>query len=843
MKKKMTHIMALGLSLAMVLTSVWGVTPALAKEEKILVVTSDMVDAGGNVVIAGEWNRIEVPKEVGATRILFKGVTAGVVEIESGTKGVIELVSGDIGEISVVPAKLENMQIADFLELLKDPETAQLAIKQYEESKARDEKTLNTRPTLVAKKDAKIAALTVSGSVKLNLGATEVDTVKVNADGRQERLSVDIINYTGDVSVNQTDREDGKWTVATVKLRNSAVENLTVAGEGNGNIVLNGQHTEVKEVKVEKTPYTSVNVETEVLHIGEDAANATVKVLDEVAQLNVAADHVKVEVGNCASVQNAEVQGDNVSISGDGKLTAVQITGSGASVSTSGTDVEGENTYVPPVVVTPSVPSKPEEDTEAVTGSALRYTIVKNNSVKVTGLKDTTVTEVTIPSTIEGLPVTEIAAEAFSFNRTLQSVTIEASLDKIGKNAFRSSSALKAVAFSGGSVVEICQGAFQGCTALEEAILPEGLKIIGMEAFAECDSLKKVEMQEGVLVIGCQAFVDVRGDALERLTIPGSVFKIIGSHVVAVNSDSAELTITTPQGSYADTYFAEYSSWPITMNYEGTVSEAYTDTRTAEEIFLYEQNGTGSAKITGLTEVLATFDVEIPETIGGLTVTEIGEAAFTDSYLTSVVLPDTVTKIGANAFYGCNCLQTIEMPDTVTEIGAGAFNECYVLEAFDLPSGLTKIEAKTFRYCKGFMFLTIPDSVTELGEYAFGGCFGLEYDVTLSANLEKIGKGAFSGCFNLKEITIPEGVTELGELAFSETYELVSIVLPDTVTSIGKKAFGGCYKLAEITIPASVTEIGEDAFDYCAADFTITTTEGSYADTYAQDNGIPVVYE
>lgn len=113
MRKKTIRLATGVLVLSLSLTSFVGYVPAYANgeeapagvvqtEERVLVVTSDMVDANGRIVIYGDWDRIEVPKEVAASRICFDGVTAGVVEIESGNKSVIEMVSGEIGEVEVV---------------------------------------------------------------------------------------------------------------------------------------------------------------------------------------------------------------------------------------------------------------------------------------------------------------------------------------------------------------------------------------------------------------------------------------------------------------------------------------------------------------------------------------------------------------------------------------------------------------------------------------------------------------------------------------------------------------------------------------------------------------------
>lgn len=361
MRKKTIRLATGVLVLSLSLTSFVGYVPAYANgeeapakvvqtEERVLVVTSDMADANGRLVIRGDWDRIEVPKEVAASRICFDGVTAGVVEIESGNKSVIEMVSGEIGEVSVVPAKLVEVNITNLLGLLKNSEMVELAHKMYEDAMAANEKLLNNRPTIVTKEDAKVTEVRVSGNAKLDMGNGAVGNVTVDADGSQERFSIDISNYNGNVAVSQKNREDGRWTVTSVKMKNSTVENLTMEGEGNGNVVLAGENSEVKEAKFDKTPHASLNIKTETVEVSREAVDAVINVAHEIEKILVEGSNAKIDVGGCGSVKDANVTGDDVTISGDGSLEKVEIEGTGAYVSTSGTEVSGENNYVPPTI-------------------------------------------------------------------------------------------------------------------------------------------------------------------------------------------------------------------------------------------------------------------------------------------------------------------------------------------------------------------------------------------------------------------------------------------------------------------------------------------------------------
>ena len=90
-------------------------------------------------------------------------------------------------------------------------------------------------------------------------------------------------------------------------------------------------------------------------------------------------------------------------------------------------------------------------------------------------------------------------------------------------------------------------------------------------------------------------------------------------------------------------------------------------------------------------------------------------------------------------------------------------------------------------------------------------------------------------------------VTKIGDFAFEDKTALRNVTLPDSVISIGDGAFVGCAGLTSITIPDSVTSIGSGASsEQCAfsdcENLTIKTVKGSYADSYAQDHNIPVIY-
>ena len=115
-------------------------------------------------------------------------------------------------------------------------------------------------------------------------------------------------------------------------------------------------------------------------------------------------------------------------------------------------------------------------------------------------------------------------------------------------------------------------------------------------------------------------------------------------------------------------------------------------------------------------------DVTIPSRYKGKPVTMIDHAAFHDSAVTSVTIPDSVTSIPDDAFAYCSNLTNISIPNSVTFIGFSAFNSCTSLKSITLPSSLSTIQSYAFYNCGNLETIRIPVSVTFIGNYAFAGC-------------------------------------------------------------------------------------------------------------------------
>ena len=206
--------------------------------------------------------------------------------------------------------------------------------------------------------------------------------------------------------------------------------------------------------------------------------------------------------------------------------------------------------------------------------------------------------------------------------------------------------------------------------------------------------------------------------------------------------------------------------------------------------------------------------------------------------MTSITIPNSVTSIRGGAFGGgaafgsCSGLTSIKV-ESGNSVYDSRENCNAIIETATntlitgckntiIPNSITKIGYQAFEHCSGLTSVNIPNSVTSIGYYAFEGCSGLT-SVTIPNSVISIGDEAFRDCDGLTSVTIPNSVTSIGDGAFFKCSGLTSVIIPNSVTSIGDEAFRGCSGLTRIDAypnPEKVS-IGEDAFDGVPKDGTL----------------------
>jgi hypothetical protein len=401
---------------------------------------------------------------------------------------------------------------------------------------------------------------------------------------------------------------------------------------------------------------------------------------------------------------------------------------------------------------------------------------------------------VSIPSQINGLPVTAIGDGAFR-GTGLTSVTIPNSVTSIGYQAF------------------------YDCTNLTSVTIPDSVTIIGALpdtvtsilglAFGGCTSLTAISVEtnnpayssvSGVLFDKSQTtLIEYPGGKVGSYSIPNSVTSI-GTFAF----ESWGLTsVTIPNSVTTIGDFAFSGCWRLaTVNIPNSVTTI------------------GSSVFAGCSSLT---DVTIPNSVAS-----IGDYAFEYcESLTNVTISASVTNIGNYMFYFCN-LTSVTIPNSVTSIGMGAFGWCKSLTSVTILNGVGFIGMTAFAACTSLTSITIPNSVTSIGWRGFEYCSSLT-NVTIGSGATNISE-AFVDCTSLTAISVETNnpsYSSLEGVLFDKSQTTLieypggkvgSYSIPNSVTSIAYKAFsGGCTSLTNVSIPNSFTNLDHNAFGECTS--------------------------
>ena len=280
----------------------------------------------------------------------------------------------------------------------------------------------------------------------------------------------------------------------------------------------------------------------------------------------------------------------------------------------------------------------------------------------------------------------------------------------------------------------VAAGAFKGCTALTETVIPAGVAGIGAETFDGCTALTAASVPSSVTAIGAKAF-----DGCTALTgIALNSVKTIGAEAFAGSGLTQVSVSATTLGERAFSSCASLAS----------------------------------ASLSGMTSIPAGCFAGCVK-------------------LAAMTIPNSVTEIGANAFDGCSILASVSLGSGVETVGAEAFADC-ALTSLVLPDQLTTLGDGAFRNNPAIARITFGAGIAAVGDNAFAGNATIER-LTVPKTVTQIGAGTFADWSKLNTLTIVgNSLASIGSKAFANAALLAAIYAePTTVPAIASDSFSG----------------------------------------------------
>ena len=406
----------------------------------------------------------------------------------------------------------------------------------------------------------------------------------------------------------------------------------------------------------------------------------------------------------------------------------------------------------------------------------------------------------------------EVMAYAF-YNSNVISIRLN-DVATIDPMAFKSSSQLTSVTF-GANVSSIGEGSFSGCTKLTAFdVDPNNSKYKATDGVIFTKDGKQLVLYpsgkagnyaipEGTVTVANQAFYNAA--KLGNVTVPTTLTEIGTWAFGYCSLTGLTFTATSSLQKIGTSAFTGTKLTTVTLpaSVETIENSAFNYVDNLQSVYI--EDGSKLTKINyqafANNQNLTTFQF-----LGSTQVTTIETNAFyNDIKLTSFVVPSTVTTIQSSAFQNTPAMTTVtfEEPASITTIGTGAFAYSGIT-SIDLPESVTKLETQAFDNCSALTTVNIPKNLTDIGMGAFNKCDGI---LNFTVDADNPTYSALAGMLTNKDKTALE-VFPAGQA--DSRYTLIP-----KFTTVKPYAFYGSKKLDNITFPASVTEIGDRAIALC----------------------------
>lgn len=286
------------------------------------------------------------------------------------------------------------------------------------------------------------------------------------------------------------------------------------------------------------------------------------------------------------------------------------------------------------------------------------------------------------------------------------------------------------------TVTKIGDEALKGNDNIVSITIPGSVKDIGNNAFEGCTKLERViftnpGQASGNLIIRVSAFQDCK--KLTECEIPARAYQVVGN----IFKDCTSLTKVKVNA--ANPYYFTQDGvlfGPALVNYKPQYDDAYA-------LQSYPAGRQGA--------------YTIPSSVNGKEIDQVWTSGFEGAAsLTDITIPASIGRLGTAAFESTG-LTHVTIPDTVQQVDPAVFQNCTELVSVKLPAGLAEIDQYMFANCTSLQYVDMPDSITKINIYAFHNCTSLT-SLALPKGLTSLSVGCFEKCYNLQHVVVPPSV-------------------------------------------------------------------------------------